>query len=310
MANEILKYVICAVFAVPIYFLTVFIRKQPKGVRIILLVVLMVVMMTSVTAFAYSQMTDSEKAHYKTELAQKLPHYKYYDTPEQCLEADSFGKAELVYKVDGEDTMDALYLSDHGTTYKVNFKKKDSKGTARYCIDKIKIDKEESRHYDAFYDKALTENIDYIWIGVNEYVAKMDFGGYVPEIIIVDATVDGIDRSYHFYIFDKSKQAESSYNYAPVCGLLNDIDDAYKAIEICDIIMNMDSDTDVNTFAEKIGAAEVKQLPASIADTYDYQLDCGFKLRSHGLPYESFVFSTDYGSVTIKMSDKSITAKY
>lgn len=310
MSNVIVRYIICAIISVPLYFLVMFIKKQSKGVRIIAVSIIMAVMMTTVTVYAVSQMTDSERAHYKTELAQKLPHYKYYDTPEQCLEEDGFGSATLVYKIEGEGTMDALYLSAHGTTYKVNFKTKDSKGATRYCIDKVKIDKAESVCNATSSSKWLSDDIDYIWVSINKSVENMNFDGYVPEIINANATVDGIDKTYHFYIFDKTKEPDSEYNYAPFCGLLNDSNDAYKAIEICDIIMNMDLNTDVNTFADEIGAADVKQLPASIADTYEYQLDNGFRIRSHGLPFESFVFSTEYGSVTIKTSDKSITPKY
>lgn len=310
MSNELSRYLICAVISVPLYFLIVFIRKQSKGVRIILFAVLMVLMVTFVTVFAYSQMNDSERAYYKTELAQKLPHYKYYDTPEQCLEETGFGKAVLVYQSEGEETLDALFLSDYGATYKVNFKTKDKKGVEKYCIDKIKIDKNESTYYGNSYYRNLTKEIDYIWVSVNGNVAKMDFGGYMPEIINAEAVVDGIKRTYHFYIFDKSTEPAADYNYAPICSLIDDPDEAYRAMEICDIIMNMDLNTDIYSFADKTGASDVKKLPATIADTYEYQIDGSFRLRSHGMPYEKFVFSTEYNMVTINMSDKSITAGY
>lgn len=304
--SKIVLYIMVSVVYGIIYAI---LMRLPKKLRAIIMTIVLIITVIAVGAYAYSQASPQEIAQSKIFAAQQLKHFKYCDDYLQCLEKGGFGKSELVYEIKNDDFDTAIFLSEDGFTYRVDFEKKEKDGLTQYRISDIDIDKEESRHYSD-YCKPINEDVEYIWTSVNSYVAKFDFEGYKPEIININMTVAGLDMIFHYYIIDKSKEPVFNCNYAPVYGLLNEAEAAERAVEICDIIMNMDLDTDVNTLADKIGASDVKKLPASIPDTYDYTLDSDFTFRSHGLPYESFVMSTKYGSVTFNMSDKTIKANY
>ncbi len=309
MFSTVPKIILYIIVSVVYVILCAILRKLPKRLRAIILIIVLVVTVIAAGAYAYSQASPQEIAQSKISVAQQTKHFKYCDDYLQCLEKGGFGKSELVYEIKGDDLDSAIFLSADGFTYRVNFEKRERDGLTEYRISDIDVDKEESRHYSN-YCKPINGNVEYIWTSVNSYVAKLDFGGYKPEIINMNMTVDGVDMIFHYYIIDKSKEPTFNCNYAPVYGLFNKAEDAERAVEICDVIMNMDLDTDVNTLANKIGASNVKQLPASIPDTYDYEFDGNFTFRSHGLPYESFVMSTKYGSVTFNMRDKTIKANY
>lgn len=283
--------------------------RLPKGVRLtiagVLTFILIIYCIFSFVEYAPQSSKDEVKMR-----TYKAFHLNRYDEDYMvCLDKAGFGTPTLVYENETNEKMIALFMRDSNTIYEIAFNKRIKNNVTEYCINDYYIDDNHNRLF--YYSNIFAKNnIEYIYSSVGKYIGDRDFEGYIPEIKAVNMKDNGQDVIYRFYIIDKSKAPHSSYNYAPICGLLKDENDVNKAIEICDTVMSMDRNTDVNELVNMIGAQSVKQLPATIEYTYDYQMNNGFNLRSHGMPYDEFILSTEYGNVVFDLNDKTVTEHY
>lgn len=283
--------------------------RLPKGIRLMIAGALTLIFIIYCIFSFCMNAPQRSKDEVKIKTYKALHLNRYDEDYMTCLEKAGFGKPVLVYNQENDEKMIALFMRDSETLYEVEFNKRVKNDVTEYCISNYFAD--DNRNHLFYYSDIFEKNnIEYAYSSVGKYIGDLDFEGYIPVIKAVNMNDNGQDILYRFYIIDKSKQPHSSYNYAPICGLLNDENDVHKAIEICDTVMNMDRNTDVNELVNMIGAQSVKQLPATIEYTYDYELDYGFNLRSHGMPYDEFILSTDYGKVIFDVKEKTVTENY
>lgn len=223
---------------------------------------------------------------------------------EDCLEKSRFKVDEIIFSDEDDAGADVMFSTKSGDVYAAYLSKYQDNGETLYSLGQYNEASTHTPVYSGF--KNFGRHFEYACVSVIADLRDYDFEGYIPQKRDVTVTEKKKETTYHFYFIDKSQKPHSKYNYAPIYGLLNDEDDIKKAIEICDIVMDMDLDTDVNELGKKLGAKNVKQLPASIPYTYDYELDNDFTLRSHGKPLETFEISTQYDTVVIDVNDKTI----
>lgn len=228
----------------------------------------------------------------------------------ECINENGYSVDKILFKTETEDEVHLFFTTKRKECFSAVL-------TKNYYDD---------HHFEYEFKSAQTDtprtiiktedlgNLRYAGVVFKRDIKNFDFEGYTPQRIELTYPVSlgpirKGEETVHFYYFDTTAEPRSDINYAPVYGLFDD-EDINAVLDITDAAFSFADNSDINSFAESIGAKGVLKLPASTDETYDYTVSDNFSVRSFGKPVETVKISTEFGYIMLDLDSKTIEAGY